>query len=85
MPAFSNFHPGKFSFKNLHNNHYTNASGRDLFVVIFLAISFEEEYVFPDSPVLLLFPATRCDDAGRRDRNLLSLSLVSHGSRPVVS
>ena len=36
------------SFKTLHENHYTDASGRELCVVIFGASILIEEYVFPD-------------------------------------
>jgi len=36
------------SFKNMHENYYTNASGRDLCVVKFLARFLKERYLFPD-------------------------------------
>ena len=37
-----------YSFKNLHENYYTNSSGRDLCVVIFVARVLKEKYLFPD-------------------------------------
>ena len=37
-----------FFFQKLHENYYTNASGRDLCVVIFLSRFLKEKYLFPD-------------------------------------
>jgi len=37
-----------FCFKHLHEMYYTNASGRDLRVVIPPAIFLKEKYLFPD-------------------------------------
>ena len=42
-------HPGTIIFSLLnHENYYTNASGRDQCVVIFLASVLEETHLFPD-------------------------------------
>ena len=37
-----------FSFSSVHENNFTNAPGRDLYVVIFLATFLKEKYLFPN-------------------------------------